>query len=115
MDRLTRRIDGEVWWYVDGDPYPMPDMDEADMLIAMNKLADYEDLESEGRLIKLPCSIGSTVWTITYQRDNFDDRHYLIITQKPFGLNDIKDIGNTVFLTEKEAEDRIQDIENRGL
>ena len=103
MDRLTRRVDGEVWWYVDGDPYPMPDMDEYDMLIAMNKLADYEDLESEGRLIKLPCSIGSTVWTIMHQRDN-----YPTITQKSFCLSDVEHLNSTVFLTKKEAEDRIK-------
>ena len=108
MDRLTRRIDGEVWWYVDGDAYPMPDMDEADMLIAMNKLADYEDLESEGRLIKLPCSIGSTVWTITYQRDNFDDYCYPVVTQKSFCLNDMERLNSTVFLTEKEAEKKLE-------
>ena len=29
---------------------------------AMEKLADYEDLEEQGRLIKLPCKVGDTVW-----------------------------------------------------
>ena len=29
------------------------------------KLADYEDLEEQGRLIKLPCKVGDTVYCIT--------------------------------------------------
>ena len=28
----------------------------------MEKLKDYEDLEEQGRLIKLPCKVGDTVW-----------------------------------------------------
>ena len=31
---------------------------------AMEKLADYEDLEEQGRLIKLPCKVGDTVYLI---------------------------------------------------
>ena len=30
----------------------------------MEKLADYEDLEEQGRLIKLPCKVGDTVYLI---------------------------------------------------
>lgn len=107
MNRLTKRVNGEVWWYVDGNHYPSADMDEFDTLIAMDKLANYEDLEDEGRLIKLPCSIGSAVWILTYQRDSFDDRRYPIITQKPFRFSDIEHIGVTVFLTKKEAEQKL--------
>lgn len=29
-----------------------------------DKLADYEDLEEQGRLIKLPCKIGDDVWFV---------------------------------------------------
>lgn len=28
----------------------------------LEKLADYEDLEEQGRLVKLPCKVGDTVW-----------------------------------------------------
>jgi hypothetical protein len=28
----------------------------------LKKLANYEDLEEQGRLIKLPCKVGDTVW-----------------------------------------------------
>lgn len=29
------------------------------------KLAEYENLEEQGKLIKLPCEVGDTVWVIT--------------------------------------------------
>lgn len=107
MNRLTKRVNGEVWWYTDTDHHPSLYMDAFDTLIAMNKLANYEDLEDEGRLIKLPCSIGSTVWTLMYQRDNLTGYHYPTITSKPFCFNDIEYLGITVFLTKKEAEQKL--------
>lgn len=35
---------------------------------ALEKLAEYEDLEEQDRLIKLPCKIGDTVWDNDYGR-----------------------------------------------
>lgn len=34
----------------------------------VDKLADYEDLEEQGRLIKLPCKVGDTVWDNDFGR-----------------------------------------------
>lgn len=34
----------------------------------LEKLAEYEDLEEQGRLIKLPCKVGDTVWDNDYGR-----------------------------------------------
>lgn len=31
---------------------------------AFNRLADYEDAESEGRLISLPCKVGDKVYVV---------------------------------------------------
>ena len=33
----------------------------------VEKLAEYEDLEEQGRLIKLPCNIGDDVWFVQSQ------------------------------------------------
>lgn len=107
MSRLTKRVNGEVWWYVDDNHYPSADMDEFDTWIAMNKLANYEDLEDEGRLIRLPCSIGSAVWALTYQKDSLNGYHYPTITSRPFCFSDIEYLGITVFLTKKEAEQKL--------
>ena len=35
---------------------------------AMEKLANYEDAEEQGRLIKLPCKVGDTVWDNDFGR-----------------------------------------------
>ena len=34
----------------------------------MDKLKRYEDLEEQGRLVKLPCKVGDTVWDNDYGR-----------------------------------------------
>lgn len=34
----------------------------------LRKLKDYEDLEEHGRLIKLPCKVGDTVWDNDFGR-----------------------------------------------
>ena len=67
MERLTERIDnvpdGEsgVW------------VKEHDYVSAAEKLAEYEDLEEQGRLVKLPCKIGDTIYEIHYT-----NRQYVI-------------------------------------
>ena len=32
---------------------------------ALEKLAEYEDLEEQGLLVRLPCKVGDTVWVVT--------------------------------------------------
>ena len=42
----------------------------------LTKLADYEDLEEQGRLLKLPCKVGDTVYVVTSPFNVFDDIEY---------------------------------------
>lgn len=62
MERLTERIDnvpdGESGVWVKNHDY----------ISAAIKLAEYEDLEEQGRLIKLPCKVGDTVWDNDFGR-----------------------------------------------
>ena len=37
--------------------------------IWLKKLADYENLEEQGRLIKLPCNVGDTVYAIGFNNN----------------------------------------------
>lgn len=66
----------------------------------VTKLADYEDLEEEGLLLKLPCKIGERVYEI-YRIT--EDAAWEIDEHK-IKLEDIEKIGKTVFLTRQEAE-----------
>lgn len=82
---------------------------------ATQKLAHYEDLEEQGRLIELPCKIGDTVWDIKWWDDTtetrvIDGKTYFRrvmkhkVTKSKFKLFDYDNFGKTVFLTKEEAE-----------
>lgn len=75
-----------------------------DLYESWKKLAKYEDAEENGLLIRLPCKIGSIVWVITTQRDNYDDSEYSTIIQANFRLGMLSQIDKTVFLSETEAK-----------
>ena len=89
----------------------------------IDKLADYEDLEEQGRLVKLPCKIGTEVYDITWW-DNVQEKvvvkgkayyrtvHKHKITKLPFTYSDIDDFGKTVFLTKSEAEQKLKETES---
>lgn len=82
-------------------------------------LKKYEDLEEQGRLVKLPCKIGTEVYDITWW-DNVQEKvvvkgkayyrtvHKHKITKLPFTYSDIDDFGKTVFLTKSEAEQKLK-------
>lgn len=59
MERLTESnpswIDDELW-----ERACEPDCEEIDAVY--RKLKEYEDLEEQDRLVKLPCKVGDTVW-----------------------------------------------------
>ena len=83
----------------------------------IDKLAEYENLEEQGRLVKLPCKVGDTVFKL--KRHNYcpvgichkDISCSECRANTPFGiaegkfmLKELKEIGKTVFLTQAEAE-----------
>ena len=87
----------------------------------VKKLADYEDLEEQGRLVKLPCKIGTEVYDITWW-DNAQEKvvvkgktyyrtvHKHKVTKLPFTYSDIDNFGKTVFLTKSEAEAKLKEL-----
>jgi hypothetical protein len=80
------------------------------------KLAEYEDLEEQGLLLKLPCKIGDTIYRPipkTYKRYSVMKIKKIIVkedgifftTDKLQSLYfNISKIGKTMFLTKEEAE-----------
>ena len=90
------------------------------------QLAEYEDLEEQGLLLKLPCKVGDTVYSIT--RDfisEYNIRNFICYDNgniffdwkcvKGIYLNikgfHIDDIGKTVFLTKEAAEKELERLE----
>lgn len=80
--------------------------------VAIGKLAEYEDLEEQGLLLRLPVSEGTQVHCIGSCGELCDDysadcevcgEHKVVFTTS-FDRNMIEQFGKTVFLTEEEAE-----------
>lgn len=78
----------------------------------LDKLGEYEDLEEQGLLLRLPCKVGDIVYRIINQRDNYDDTVYQIVSSTIFELSMIDKIGKTVFLTKAEAERKLKEMES---
>ena len=67
MERLTRRTENGTAIYntPSGDPVKW----ENNRHEVLRKLAEYEDLEEQRKLIKLPCAVGDTVYYL-YTNEN---------------------------------------------
>lgn len=101
---------------------------------AIQKLADYKDLEEQGLLLRLPCKVGDTVWDndfrkpCAYEITGFslgtsEDYIYEPVSEKEVvcyysnyggsitGSFAVSEIGKTVFLTKEEAEAKLKELE----
>lgn len=100
------------------------DCSKCELEKALEKLADYEDLEEQGLLARLPCKVGDIMFRInkgaknpvielTVTQINITRRSYnLEVIDRDCGeLMCFKnDIGKTVFLTRKEAEKKLEEM-----
>ena len=113
MERLTSR-DKEIPTLSNNAEY---------WLQAYFKLKDYEDLEEQGLLLKLPCKVGDTVYAIGFNNKPVVYESVvlsILITGKEIVFNVKVDefeinsqlkqsmFGKTVFLTQDEAEEKLK-------
>lgn len=70
------------------------------------KLKEYQTLEEQGRLIKLPCKVGTDVYYIL----GIPNETPCAIDKCVFELSDIHKIGKTLFLTREEAEAKLEEL-----
>ena len=128
MDRLTESnpswIDDELW-----ERACEPDCEEIDAVY--RKLKEYEDLEEQGRLIKLPCKVGDAVYRINIGAMKpviplrvVEYRFKIVgncirekiccsddfLCKQPSIIYYAEDIGNKVFLTKSEAEAKLKEL-----
>ena len=126
MERLTRRINNNKITAIKGHgcnysahSFDCQDNEGRDKLrAALEKLADYEDLEEQGLLVRLPCPIGTTVWDICGIdiRENVlsgiecgkDGKQFLWANHDEW----IGELNDLVFLTREEAEKKLEEIQN---
>lgn len=99
------------------------------LIDSANKLAEYEDLEEQGLLLRLPCKVGDTVYIITrvfngkevigaIGRRKIDSiggnalNPIYVISKEPYELRFCpSEFGARVFLTQAEAEAKLREME----
>ena len=133
MERLTQTSNsGGVAFTFDLDITCQPS-EARKILNLATKLKGYEDLEEQGRLIKLPCKVGDTVWQIMVVGVQGKNIKYgifkAVVTkisvdyQMNFLLSTITEdeeryrnevtstaIGDTMFFTKSEAEAKLKEL-----
>lgn len=121
MSRLTKKFDSGVGHNECHDSCMTCNGAPCELAQAMiDKLAHYEDLKDEGRLIELPCAVGDTVYWISesdaclfcngpcYERC---EEGALKIKEIPFKQHMLNEIGEIIFLTKEEAEAKLKEME----
>lgn len=131
MKRLTEKWKDKV--YDTFDPVDVVDNEysKANYNKILTKLGEYEDLEEQGRLVKLPCKVGDTVYEIHYT-----NRQYVILShvvskfviipyrfprveiyfenENGFSTSDLLgQLNEDLFLTRVEAEAKLKELRGR--
>ena len=127
MNRWTERFtsDGEKAIAIhDGSDFPDVCFEGEREYDVMNALAEYEDLEEQGLLVRLPCKVGDTVYVpkrvlvsefkiTAIFCDILGTFFYWLfccgIYERTIGFSE-RDIGKTVFLTREEAEKKLEEM-----
>lgn len=124
-DNITNIVDTFSIKSIDWCDSTMRDWESAYTGEPIDKLSEYEDLEEEGKLIKLPCKVGDIVYEANISRNIVSSyrvtsiilmsksRNYnwgLIsgIYSNMNGFNEFA-LGRTIFLTREEAEKALKE------
>lgn len=123
MERLTKTYSDGTHGASDSLPCGENRYDYKNLLI--ERLGKYEDLEEHGRLVKLPCKVGDTIYAIGFNNKPIIYESVvlsILITEKEivfnvkvdeFGINSqLKQsmFDKTVFLTKSEAEAKLKEL-----
>lgn len=78
------------------------------------KLAHFEDLAEQGRLVELPCKFGDIVWAIQENRCcTCHDLDFFTIVERGLEPSMIFYFGKTIFLTKAEAQAALVKMEGQ--
>ena len=114
MERLTLsnneiHTNAGIWILKNGNPKGLVS-DDCDEYEYFKKLAEYEDLEEQGKLLKLPCAVGDMVYVLEADEENFEHFHCgAKISEIEFDYWMIPLFEKCVFLTRQEAEAALEE------
>lgn len=129
MERLTKTYEDGTHGASDNLPCGENSYDYKNLLL--EKLGGYEDLEEQGRLVKLPCKVGDVVYRINIGAMKpviplrvVEYRFKIVgncirkkiccsddfLCKQPSIIYYAEDIGNKVFLTKAEAEAKLKEL-----
>lgn len=103
MERLTKTYSDGTHGASDSLPCGENSYDYKNLLI--EKLGKYEDLEEQGRIIKLPCKVGDTVYFIK-DSETIVEREADMIFIGVFW----EEFGKKWFPTREEAEAKLKEL-----
>lgn len=81
--------------------------------MTVGRLKELAEADKDGRVVVLPCKVGDTVWRIKRTFEEYPDKSKPYIEPDAFLLQDVFNIGKTVFLTREEAEKALQEMEDK--
>ena len=121
MERLTVKWTDKVYDALDPVDILDNDYSKTNYNKLLTKLGEYEDLEEQGLLLRLPCKVGDTVYVIVgknisvqkIQRATIDSEMKIEFCTKRRGFA-LFDIGKTVFLTKSEAEAKLKELRGKN-
>lgn len=95
------------------------------ILDVCKKLAEYEQLEEQGLLVRLPCKLNGTLYSVNYSNKTIAENTIIKISindhvKRFYCIDDnLREriffsyrIGENVFLTREEAEKKLEELKN---
>jgi hypothetical protein len=76
----------------------------------ISRLVELAEADKDGRVVVLPCKVGDTVWRIKRTFETYPDKSEPYIEPDAFLLQDVFNIGKTVFLTREEADHELKRV-----
>lgn len=86
---------------------------DLEAICSFARLRELAEADKEGHVLILPCRVGDTVWRIKRTFEEYPDKSKPYIEPDAFLLQDVFNIGKTVFLSREEAEKALQEMEGK--
>ena len=81
---------------------------DLESLCSYTRLRELAEADKDGRLVVLPCEVGTATYYIHYPIAVYPDKSEPEIKRGIFTLCDLDRVGNSVFLTREEAEKALE-------